>query len=89
MIAFHLDPIMDIAEKLYEEISERNTKRLQMILFDISLSNILCQEGPGPFIGFLRELTIMQAKLFSSMNRFPLTVQWPKNLAEALKEAQG
>jgi hypothetical protein len=89
LIAFRLDYVTDLALTLLKEIRTGKTRLLDLILFDPALVGFLKKpESDMVFARFVSGLAGDAADFFMRLQRFPLMVNWPKELNEAMKLAR-
>jgi len=85
LVAFSLEPLKDLATKLFAEIKHAKPDLLKLILFDPELAVLMKQPGSDKVFGrFLDSISTEHANLCFAQHLFP-GWGWPSDLAEDLK----
>ncbi|HXJ97088.1 MAG TPA: hypothetical protein VMT20_29980 [Terriglobia bacterium] len=86
LIAFRFDPVMPLAQTIYNGIVSGAAEPLVPFVFDSWLANRLVGRDRGGRIygRFLRDLASDQSELFLQQHRFPPIRDWPSELKELI-----
>jgi hypothetical protein len=87
-IAFPIENITGTALQVLTEIKRKDSAFLEQLLFNQNLVPLLLDSGEVRFAKLLRQIGDDKRQLTLELHKFPASVAWPREIAEAIRQAE-